>query len=101
MHAMILDEAGRTLRPVEVPVPVPGEDEVLLKITACGVCRTDLHIVDGELTHPKHDLIPGHEIVGVVSGKGARAEHRQPVRLPAADAGADLQIRPGAEHAAL
>jgi propanol-preferring alcohol dehydrogenase len=46
----------------------------LLKITACGVCRTDLHVVDGELPHPKHDLIPGHEIVGVVVGKGARAE---------------------------
>ena len=74
MHAMILDKAGRTLLPVEVPAPVPGEDDVLLKITACGVCRTDLHVVDGELTHPKHDLIPGHEIVGVVAGKGARAE---------------------------
>jgi propanol-preferring alcohol dehydrogenase len=74
MQAMILDAAGHTLRPVEIPTPVPGEDQVLLKITACGVCRTDLHIVDGELPHPKHDLIPGHEIVGVVVGKGARAE---------------------------
>lgn len=74
MHAMILDAASRTLRPAEVPAPLPGEDEVLLKITACGVCRTDLHVIDGELAHPKHDLIPGHEIVGVVAGKGARAE---------------------------
>jgi propanol-preferring alcohol dehydrogenase len=74
MQAMILDAAGRTLRPVEMPTPVPGEDQVLLKISACGVCRTDLHVVDGELPHPKHDLIPGHEIVGLVVGKGARAE---------------------------
>lgn len=74
MQAMILDAASRNLRPAQMPAPVPGENQVLLKITACGVCRTDIHIVDGELPHPKHDLIPGHEIVGVVADKGARVE---------------------------
>lgn len=73
MQAMILDAAGKPLRQAGMPVPVAGEGEVLLKVRACGVCRTDLHVADGELPHPKLPLILGHEIVGIVVGRGARA----------------------------
>lgn len=74
MAAMMLDKAGRSLRPARLPVPVPGDGQVLVKVLACGVCRTDLHVVDGELPHPKLPLIPGHEIVGIVvrAGSGVR-----------------------------
>lgn len=74
MKAMILDVAGSPLRLADIPLPVAGEDQLLLKISACGVCRTDLHVADGELAHPKNALIPGHEIVAEVVGKGARVE---------------------------
>lgn len=74
MKAMLLDAPGTRLRLAEVPMPVCGDHEVLLKVHACGVCRTDLHVVDGELIPPKLPLIPGHEIVGevVALGKSAR-----------------------------
>ena len=73
MHAMRLEGPGQTLQLQEVPVPQPGPGQVLLKVRACGVCRTDLHILDGELKEPKLPLIPGHQIVGQVvqAGKGA------------------------------
>jgi propanol-preferring alcohol dehydrogenase len=74
MKAMILNAAGRPLQQAELPLPIPGEDEVLLKVAACGVCRTDLHVMDGDLPKPKLPLILGHEIVGVVVEKGARVE---------------------------
>jgi propanol-preferring alcohol dehydrogenase len=72
MHAMVLEAAKQPLVYKTVPVPVPSEEEVLIKVIACGICRTDLHIVDGELEHPKLPLIPGHEIIGIVMkiGKG-------------------------------
>lgn len=70
MRAMILEKAKYPLVNKEVPVPVPGTGEVLIKIMACGVCRTDLHVVDGELPGPKLPLIPGHEIVGRVAETG-------------------------------
>jgi propanol-preferring alcohol dehydrogenase len=70
MHAMQLHAAAMPLRPNDVPVPEPGPGQVLVRIKACGVCRTDLHIVDGELTEPKLPLVPGHEIVGVVTAVG-------------------------------
>ena len=70
MRAMVLEEANHPLELKTVPVPSPNEEQVLLKIIACGVCRTDLHIVDGELNKPKLPLIPGHEIVGIVVKKG-------------------------------
>jgi len=70
MNAMILDAAGSPLREVDLPVPVPGPNQILIRVKACGVCRTDLHVVDGELPNPKVPLIPGHEIIGVVAGKG-------------------------------
>jgi len=74
MRAMVLETPGSPLRQVELPLPEYGPDDVLLKVSACGVCRTDLHVLDGELSEPKLPLIPGHEIVGVVAAKGARVE---------------------------
>jgi propanol-preferring alcohol dehydrogenase len=70
MRAMILEAANRPLRLVELPDPVPGPGQALLRVRACAVCRTDLHIVDGELARPKLPLVPGHEIVGEVVGLG-------------------------------
>jgi propanol-preferring alcohol dehydrogenase len=70
MRAMILEKPGAPLQLLEKPDPVPGKGEVLVKISACGVCRTDLHVVDGDLTEPKLPIIPGHEIVGTISGLG-------------------------------
>jgi len=70
MRAMILDAPGRPLREAEIPRPEPGPGQVLLKVAACGVCRTDLHVVDGELPRPRLPLIPGHEIVGTVVAAG-------------------------------
>jgi alcohol dehydrogenase, propanol-preferring len=71
MQAMILEAPDAALKSTEWPVPEPGPHQVLLKVAACGVCRTDLHIVDGELTHPKLPLVLGHEIVGRVEAIGA------------------------------
>lgn len=73
MQAMVLEEANHTLVLKTIPVPSPNDEQVLVKIIACGVCRTDLHIVDGELNKPKLPLIPGHEIVGVIVKKGKEA----------------------------
>ena len=74
MKAMILDAQGQPLRQAELPRPRPGVAEILLKVHACGVCRTDLHVTEGDLRQPKLPLILGHEIVGVVVEKGAKAE---------------------------
>lgn len=78
MRAMLLDGPARALRLAEVPVPRPGRGQVLLRVHACGVCRTDLHIVDGDLIPPRLPLVPGHEIVGVVTECGADVERFQP-----------------------
>jgi propanol-preferring alcohol dehydrogenase len=74
MFAMVLDEARRPLRAAHLPVPQPGAGEVLVRVHACGVCRTDLHVVDGDLTRPKLPLVPGHEIVGTVQAIGSGVE---------------------------
>jgi alcohol dehydrogenase, propanol-preferring len=74
MHAMVLNEPGQLLQYRELPVPEPGPGQVLVKVHACGVCRTDLHVVDGELPKPKLPIIPGHEIVGSIVRKGADVE---------------------------
>lgn len=74
MRAMVLNAPGETLKPEMVPVPQPGSSQVLIRIHACGVCHTDLHIVDQELTSPKLPLIPGHEIIGTVVKVGDRVE---------------------------
>ncbi|WP_199030508.1 zinc-dependent alcohol dehydrogenase family protein [Ralstonia sp. ASV6] len=70
MRAMVHESTAAPLQWREVPVPAPGPGEVRITVSVCGVCRTDLHIVDGELPHPKASLIPGHEIVGVVESCG-------------------------------
>jgi propanol-preferring alcohol dehydrogenase len=72
MRAMILDAPGRPLRPAELDAPEPGPGRVLLRVRACGVCRTDLHVVDGELPDPKLPLVPGHQIVATVEAGGER-----------------------------
>jgi propanol-preferring alcohol dehydrogenase len=74
MRAMVLERQREPLRLAELPDPEPGPGEVLLSVAACGVCRTDLHIVDGELSEPKLPLVPGHQIVGTVAGAGEHAE---------------------------
>ena len=74
MRAMVLEGPGQGLRLVEMAEPEPGLDDVLLAVEACAVCRTDLHIVDGDLTEPKLPLVPGHEIVGRVLARGERVE---------------------------
>ena len=74
---MVLEQQRQPLRQADVPVPEPGPGEVLVRVNACGVCRTDLHIVDGELTEPKLPLVPGHQIVGTVEKPGEGAERFQ------------------------
>jgi propanol-preferring alcohol dehydrogenase len=74
MRAMVLERQGEPLRPVELPEPSAGPGQVLLDVRACGVCRTDLHILDGELPRPKLPLVLGHQIVGVVRELGEGVE---------------------------
>jgi len=71
---MVFERVGEPLRAAELPDPEPGPGQVLIAVRACGVCRTDLHIVDGELSEPKLPLVPGHQIVGEVVGAGEGAE---------------------------
>ncbi len=79
---MVLDAPGRPLRAAELPDPEPGRGEVLVEVAACAVCRTDLHVVDGELLEPKLPLVPGHQIVGVVRRGGERFEPGARVGVP-------------------
>jgi propanol-preferring alcohol dehydrogenase len=74
MRAMLFEKVRQPLRKAELPMPKPALGQVLIRVRACAVCRTDLHVVDGELTQPKLSLIPGHEIVGTVEAKGEGAE---------------------------
>jgi propanol-preferring alcohol dehydrogenase len=74
MFAMVMKERGRPLEGCELRDPAVGADQLLLKVTACGICRTDLHVLDGELTDPSLPLVLGHQIVGRVIDKGARVE---------------------------
>ncbi len=74
MRAMVLERQCEALRPVELGEPAPGPGQVAISVAACGVCRTDLHILDGELAEPKLPLIPGHQIVGTVAAAGEGAE---------------------------
>ncbi len=70
MKAMVLERPGTPLAEVERPDPAPGPGQVQVRVAACGVCRTDLHVVDGDLTEPRLPVVPGHEIVGRVSALG-------------------------------
>jgi alcohol dehydrogenase, propanol-preferring len=67
---MVLGAPGQSLRAADLPAPEPSSGQVLVRVHACGVCRTDLHVVDGELTEPKLPLVPGHQIVGLVEAIG-------------------------------
>jgi alcohol dehydrogenase, propanol-preferring len=78
VRAMVLDSPGNPLRAAEAPEPEAGPEEVVIRVHACAVCRTDLHVVDGELPDPKLPLIPGHQIVGTVEGVGGRVERFAP-----------------------
>ena len=73
MRALLLDSPGELLRDAEVSEPEVGSEQVLLRVRACAVCRTDLHVVDGELPDPRLPLIPGHQIVGTVEKVGEHA----------------------------
>jgi propanol-preferring alcohol dehydrogenase len=77
MRAMIFEKTGTPLRATDFPIPKPGANELLIRVLACAVCRTDLHVVDGELPNPKLPLVPGHEIVGLVDRRGKNARRYQ------------------------
>jgi propanol-preferring alcohol dehydrogenase len=74
MRAMLFEEPGQPLRLVDLPVPKPRIGQILIRVRACAVCRTDLHVIDGELPNPKLPLVPGHEIVGTVEQLGQTVE---------------------------
>ncbi|HET9868703.1 MAG TPA: alcohol dehydrogenase catalytic domain-containing protein, partial [Nitrospira sp.] len=80
MKAMVLDSpgdvAGNPLRLDNVPMPEPGSSEVLVRVSVCGICRTDLHVVEGELERPKLPLIPGHQAVGLITRLGSGVNER-------------------------
>jgi alcohol dehydrogenase, propanol-preferring len=71
MRTMVLEQRRTPLIMRERPTPRPAQGEILVEIAACGVCRTDLHVVDGELPHPKLPIVPGHEIVGRIDAIGS------------------------------
>jgi alcohol dehydrogenase, propanol-preferring len=78
---MLLDAPRRLLRMADLPTPAPQAGEVLLRVAACGVCRTDLHVIDGELPRPKLPLVLGHQIVGHVAASGAEAGFAEGARV--------------------
>jgi alcohol dehydrogenase, propanol-preferring len=78
MWAMVLQAPKQPLRTMDLPRPGTGPGQVLVQVRACGVCRTDLHVVDGELTEPKLPIVPGHEIVGIVAETGPGADRFTP-----------------------
>jgi propanol-preferring alcohol dehydrogenase len=82
MRAMVFDKSRQSLELRDVPKPRPGRGELLVRVSACAVCRTDLHVVDGELPNPKLPLIPGHQIVGRVEELGAGINPQSTIRNP-------------------
>jgi len=78
MRAMVLKEQNHLLQLCDLPQPTAGSGQLLLQVKACGICRTDLHVVDGDLMHPTLPLIPGHQIVGEVVSVGAGVAHFKP-----------------------
>ena len=80
MRAMVLDSPGQALREIEIPQPRPGSGEVLVRVSTCAVCRTDCHIIAGQLPNPKLPLVLGHEIVGYVAEAGQVAKSFPPRR---------------------
>lgn len=82
MKAMVLDRSPGKLRMAELPEPEPGPGQILIRVSACGVCRTDLHILDRELDEPKLPLVPGHQIVGTVEAIGGGKRPDRPETAP-------------------
>src|SRR5436309_10285928 len=83
MLAMVLGTPGRALRVANLSRPSPGQNQILLRVHVCAVCRTDLHVVDGELPRPKLPLVPGHQIVGtVIESRGERFSAGERVGVP-------------------
>jgi propanol-preferring alcohol dehydrogenase len=82
MKAMVLDRPGTPLRAADLPDPEPTAGQVLVRVGACGVCRTDLHVVDGELPDPKLPLVPGHQVVGRVVRGGGRFHPDERIGIP-------------------
>nr|MBN2277953.1 zinc-dependent alcohol dehydrogenase family protein [candidate division Zixibacteria bacterium] len=78
MRAMILEKQGERLKETNLPDPAPAPNQLLIKVHACGVCRTDLHVVDGDLTEPVLPIVPGHQIVGTVIGAGRDCRRFKP-----------------------
>ena len=78
MRAIVLETAGRPPSLREVPVPEPAAGQVLVEVAACAICRTDLHILDGELARPRLPLIPGHQVIGTVVAVGDGVVDRRP-----------------------
>ncbi len=74
MRALVLEKQNEPLREADRPIPRPAANQVLVRVRACAVCRTDLHVMDGDLPRPKLPLVPGHEIVGTVASKGSEVE---------------------------
>lgn len=82
MRAVLFEGVGRPLRTTDVDTPQPGPGQILIEVAACGVCRTDLHIVDGELSQPKLPLVLGHQIVGTAVGAGERFQSGDRIGVP-------------------
>src|SRR5881296_2580612 len=74
MRAMVLDKPKQSLQLRDMPKPKPGRGQLLVRVGACAVCRTDLHVIDGELPNPKLPLIPGHQIIGKITAVGSDAK---------------------------
>jgi propanol-preferring alcohol dehydrogenase len=92
MRAMRLLEQRQPLVPVDVELPPPGPHEVVVRVSACGVCRTDLHVVDGDLPDPRLPVTPGHEVVGRVVARGLNAQ-RFPLQARVGGSLARLDLR--------
>ena len=100
MQSMVLETPGQELLAIDLPTPRPGKHELLIRVGACGICRTDLHVIDGDLPQPKLPLVLGHEIVGKVAGLGAAVQgfvqhgpaHRQAGSAPEARIGNDAAL---------
>src|SRR6516165_4718431 len=82
VRAMVLDRPGEPLRAADLPDPQPTAGQVLVEVAACGVCRTDLHVVDGDLPNPKLPLVVGHQVVGRVVADGGRFAAGDRVGIP-------------------
>lgn len=74
MRAMVFDKNQKGLKLLDVPIPTPNKNQILIRVSVCGICRTDLHIIDGELNNPKLPLILGHQVVGIIEKLGAAVE---------------------------